>query len=256
MTEIVMTREIAQKVVETVDKGLSSGLGKPIPGQMCVEAAVCYAMGMPHDDTPNCVGPAVRMLKIQLNDANWSSNGARAKGMRRVAVAQLGSDQIDQKAFAQEVTLQVTRQLLPIALQAAASWVPAHAAALKRSALACEALVCFADVRKAAVRAQRIAEAAACSAAGAASYAAKIAHHAACAAVTANDANDANDAALYAANVALCTANVALYAANGYYAADTNKAMHDVILSKAAEIGVQALAKLGAQGAQWLDLCD
>lgn len=31
--QIEMNREIAAKVVETVDKGLSSGLGKPIPGQ-------------------------------------------------------------------------------------------------------------------------------------------------------------------------------------------------------------------------------
>ena len=86
-----MTREIAAKVVEVVDAGLVNGVGKPIPGQMCVEAAVCFAMGLPHGDTPSCVSPALRRLKIGLNDRNWSSNQARSKGLRRLAVAQLGS---------------------------------------------------------------------------------------------------------------------------------------------------------------------
>jgi hypothetical protein len=47
---------------------------------MCVEAAVCYALGLPHSDNPPCVGYAVRQYKIRLNDSNWSSNEARAKG--------------------------------------------------------------------------------------------------------------------------------------------------------------------------------
>lgn len=41
---MTLTKEIAQKVLTTVDKGLSCGLGHPKPGQMCVEAAVCYAL--------------------------------------------------------------------------------------------------------------------------------------------------------------------------------------------------------------------
>jgi hypothetical protein len=44
MTEI--TRDIATKVLETVDAGLVSGVGEPKPGLMCVEAAVCYALGL------------------------------------------------------------------------------------------------------------------------------------------------------------------------------------------------------------------
>ena len=43
MTQI--TREIAQKVLNTVDAGLTKGIGESIPGQMCVEAAVCFALG-------------------------------------------------------------------------------------------------------------------------------------------------------------------------------------------------------------------
>lgn len=49
-TSVEMTREIAMKVRDTVDAGLVKGQGKPTPGAMCVEAAVCYAMGLPHGD--------------------------------------------------------------------------------------------------------------------------------------------------------------------------------------------------------------
>lgn len=49
-----ITREIAVKVLETVDAGLVKGMGSPIPGSMCVEAAVCFAMGLPHSDEPGC----------------------------------------------------------------------------------------------------------------------------------------------------------------------------------------------------------
>src|SRR6185503_557973 len=94
-----LTQAVAQKVLDTVDAGLVHGLGKPIAGQMCVEAAVCFALGIPHSDNPPCVGAAVRAFKIALNDSKWSSNAARAKGLRRVAIAQLGSDGIDQVAF-------------------------------------------------------------------------------------------------------------------------------------------------------------
>ena len=84
-----ITREIAAKVLATVDAGLVAGVGVPEPGKMCVEAAVCYAMGLPHGDNPTCVAPKLRWLKIRLNDSRWSSPQARAQGMRRLA---LGDD--------------------------------------------------------------------------------------------------------------------------------------------------------------------
>ena len=57
---LTITDELVQKIRTTVDAGLSHGLGRPEPGQMCVEAAVCYALGLPHTDEPMCVGSAVR----------------------------------------------------------------------------------------------------------------------------------------------------------------------------------------------------
>src|SRR5208283_3451708 len=91
MKNHTITEEVAKRVIEVVDAGLASGVGNPVLGQMCVEAAVCYALGLPHGDDPECVAPALRSLKIRLNDSNWSSPNSRAAGMRRLAVAQLGS---------------------------------------------------------------------------------------------------------------------------------------------------------------------
>ena len=215
-----LTREIARKVLQTVDAGLVKGLGNPVPGQMCIEAAVCYALGMPHGDDPKCIGRAVRSYKIRLNDSRWSSDAARAKGMRRVAIAQLGSDQIDQNEFCKEVALQGVRQILPIALRAVAKMIPDHAATLEASAIACEAVGEFAQ-------AQSVAAAANKAARNAAAYAAA-------------------DEAAYAAAAAAADAAAAAYA----------DAARDDVLAKAAEIGVQALIKLGSKGCEWLDLCD
>lgn len=50
-----ITIDIARKVLQTIDAGLVKGAGVPEPGKMCVEAAVCYGMGLPHGDNPTCV---------------------------------------------------------------------------------------------------------------------------------------------------------------------------------------------------------
>ena len=88
---IEITRDIAARVLEIVDCGLVRGVGVALPGKMCVEAAVCYALDLPHGDDPRCVAPTLRAFKIRLNDSAWSSDQARAKGLRRLALAQLGS---------------------------------------------------------------------------------------------------------------------------------------------------------------------
>ena len=221
-----ISEAVARKVVETVDQGLVHGLGTQRPGSMCVEAAVCFAMGLPHGDNPPCVGSAVRSYKIRLNDSVWSSNEARAKGMRRVAVAQLGSDEIDQKEFAKEVIVGGIRDILPIALRAAAKAVPAHAEALELAAIACEAIKEFIQAKPVAEKARSVARAAA---AAAAAYAYADAY-----------ADAAADAA----------------AAADAYADAARKKARDGVLSIAAEVAVKALIKLGSKGCDWLFLCD
>jgi hypothetical protein len=122
-----LTVDVARKVMEVVDAGLCQGVGKPNPGEMCVEAAVCYALGEPHGDNPSCVGAAVRAYKIVLNDANWSSNAARSEGLREIAIAQLGSVDIDQVKFSEYVALEIIRQVLPSALRGVGLNVDAEA---------------------------------------------------------------------------------------------------------------------------------
>ena len=120
-TMIEPTIDHAKKVIETVKCGLTSGLGSPEPGKMCVEAAVCYAFGLPHSDKPPCVGSAVRRAKIDLNDSLWSSDQARAKGMIRIAVAQLGSIEIDQGEFVRILRELIIKRIVPKYLRKIAS---------------------------------------------------------------------------------------------------------------------------------------
>src|SRR3990167_3433678 len=141
MTEIEITKAVARKVLSVVDKGLSKGLGNPKPGEMCVEAAVCYALGLPRGDDPSCVAPALRAVKIRLNDSNWSSKQARAKGLRRLAVAQLGSaSHLDEKEFRRRIVDHAIRRSVPSALRSAASIIKdeKHKAALCEAANRCE----------------------------------------------------------------------------------------------------------------------
>lgn len=112
-----LNETIVKKILSTVDCGLSKGKGEPVPGHMCVEAAVCFAFGLPHSDNPPCVGPAVRAFKIELNDAQWSSDMARANGLRTISIAQLGSEKLDQNEFSKLLAERTIRIVLPIALR-------------------------------------------------------------------------------------------------------------------------------------------
>lgn len=101
----ILTIATARRLLKVVDYGLQSGVGVGRPGRMCVEAAVCYAIGLnPIDDDPKCVADVVRAAKIALNDRDWPSAQARAKGLRQLAVAQLGSKgKVDSAEFATAV---------------------------------------------------------------------------------------------------------------------------------------------------------
>jgi hypothetical protein len=92
VTEV--TPSSVKRVLALLDHGLTSGLGVAKPGQMCVEAAVSYAMGYDHTDRPQCVAQSISSMKISINDQKWTSNKARGRGMKRVAIAQLGSKRI------------------------------------------------------------------------------------------------------------------------------------------------------------------
>ena len=219
---VKLNRAVARKVLATVDAGLVKGLGKPVPGQMCVEAAVNYALGHDHGDDPSCVGSAVRAFKIRLNDAAWPTDKDRTEGMRKLAIAQLGSDEIDQKEFSRYVAIETVKRLLPITLRFAASLIPKRKDALEGVAAGCEAVVDLLTARAAARAAQE----------------------------------KANEARSYAASAAYADASAA-YASAAY--ADAGKsflAKRLEILRLSAQIGLDALQHCGSKGVKWLDLCD
>jgi hypothetical protein len=116
-----MSKPITKELIETIDEvlshGLSKGLGTPEKGKMCVEAAICFSLGEPHSDKPSCVGEAVRKAKIVLNDCGWSSNEARAKGMRNLSIAQLGSTILDQEEFSEKLFVNSCKTILVFLIQ-------------------------------------------------------------------------------------------------------------------------------------------
>jgi len=258
--------EIAKKVLSTIDSGLTSGVGNPVPGQMCVEAAVCYALGLPHGDDPGCVSQALRSLKITLNDAEWSSDAARAKGLRRLGLAQLGSkDALNEIKFAEKVSLLVLNISVADALRLAAK----DNSSLLRHAEACAA------ANNLSAASDAVSYAASAAASYAASYAVSDAS-AACAAVSyaASDASAASAAvsdaasaasaaasyavsdAASAARAAARAASAAARAASAAVSYAASDAASDAVLIKFAEGVVQILIEMKAPGVQWLSLTE
>ena len=111
------TFDISTFNVEEFDRilacGLSKGLGQR-GNQVCIEAAICQTLGLPHSDDPGCVADAVRTFKIALNDSKWSSPKARAEGLRDLGLAQLGSKGVvGNVEFATRLSKKVIQVLIP-----------------------------------------------------------------------------------------------------------------------------------------------
>src|SRR5271166_4753907 len=227
---IEITKEIAAKVLATVDAGLTYGLGNNTPGEMCVEAAVCYALGLPHGDDPKCVASSLRMLKINLNDSHyWGSDDNRAKGLRKLAILQLGTmGRLDEKTFVSKVVMLLINKYLP--------------QVLKRINLIEEAKSCE--------KASNIKEA---KAAATAANAANMAAAAYAAAVNAAAAADyaAASAAVNAAAAAADAAAAVVYIAKAVAATNADAAE---VLAEFAEDVSSILIEMDVPGVQWLDL--
>lgn len=101
----LICKQFVCNINELLNHGLVSGLGDPVPGKMCVEAAVAFAAGEDHNDTPDCVNSLISQEKIALNDSGWTSPKNRANGLRRVAIAQLGSNKINSNEIAVALAL-------------------------------------------------------------------------------------------------------------------------------------------------------
>jgi hypothetical protein len=235
-----ITIEQARKVLSVIDAGLCYGKGVPTPGQMCVEAAVCYGLGLPFGDDPECVEASIRTFKINLNDKPWSSSEARAKGLRRIGIAQLGSKgTVDGREFVKRLAEKVIRVIVPIAMEAAAIKNPKHAEALRAAGERCKA-----EGTKTAAYAAADAVNAAADAANAA-YAAAYAVNAA--------AYAAADAAYAAAYAAANAANAAYAAANAAADAANAAAKRDEIYTLCANLAVDVLRDMNAPGIALMD---
>ena len=183
---------LVKRFDEILARGLCNGVGER-DGQMCIEAAICAVLDLPHGDDPQCVAPAVRRYKIALNDKRWSSPVARAKGLRDLGLAQIGSrGVVDDVEFAKRLAERTIRVLLPKLFRQLNK--PRFAEAANR----CEregTTESAREARKVAAAAYAAAAYAADAAADAAAYAAAAAADAAYAAYAAAAAADAADAA-------------------------------------------------------------
>jgi hypothetical protein len=113
MTTIINYPEVIARFDKVLARGLSNGLGER-GGQVCIEAALCEALGLPHGDDPKCVAESVRIYKIRLNDSCWSSSAARAAGLRDLGIAQLGSkDTVNDLEFTKRLAKKTIQQLIP-----------------------------------------------------------------------------------------------------------------------------------------------
>lgn len=114
--EIIITEKLIKKLIAVINKGLVYGMGDPVPGQMCVEAAVCYVLGYEHDDEPRCVHDDLGTFKIHVNDLRmWSSDKKRAAGLRRLAIMQLNTlGKLNWDVFSKAMSRWVIRNLPPL----------------------------------------------------------------------------------------------------------------------------------------------
>jgi hypothetical protein len=230
------------KYDEILGRGLCTGVGEST-GQMCIEAAISQAMGLPFNDEPACVLPVVRAYKIRLNDsARWKSAESRAAGMYDLGVAQLGSNgTVGSVAFTKRMAELHIRELVPHIFRIVFAGNPE----LLELADRCEAE----GTKEAAYAAAANADSAAYAAAyaNAAAYAAANAAYAA-----ANAAYAAADAAAAAyanaANAAANAANAANAAANA-----ANAANAEAPLLISASICLRVLRELSCPGVALLD---
>jgi hypothetical protein len=226
--------EVVQKFDTILERGLCAGLGDPL-GQMCIEAAITQALGLPFGDEPTCVEPAVRQYKIVINDSRrWKSPQSRAEALRDIGIAQIGSrGVVDGKEFARRLTEKTIRVLIPTLFRGIKVLAddPACMAAVDE----CEKDGTKIAVEKARDAARKRAYAA---------YAADAAADAYTAAVTAAAAAD------YAAAAAVTTAAAADYAAAAAYAdAATAAAAADYAAATAAAAADYAAAAAAAADA-------
>lgn len=131
---------VRSKLTEIVSAGLVKGLGTPEPGKLCLEAAICLALGEAHGDKPSCVAAPDNAFAIRLQDAYPGTPEERAKLFLPLGLAQLGTAGTDRKPWAKLLVEGTIRKVLPMWLRNAAEKQSdkTHRAALLAAADKCE----------------------------------------------------------------------------------------------------------------------
>lgn len=120
----------ARRLLRVIDAGLESddeatrhGSAAPHCG---VLGAFRYALGEPNGDTPTpwTLSPTMMYVLDGLNNCCWSSPDTRASGLRRLAIASLGTaTKFDEAEFVQRALQLAIQTSLPTALRATAAAV-------------------------------------------------------------------------------------------------------------------------------------
>ncbi len=109
-----------KEYMKILNRGLSDGMGNRgehsgKPGKVCIEAAVCWALGEDHTDNPKCVSPTIRLFGIELNDSMYVNDKVRAKGLRDFGIAQLGSKgTVNAREFRRVMKEKIIREIIPV----------------------------------------------------------------------------------------------------------------------------------------------
>lgn len=121
MTTITAT--IVTNILAAIDAGIIAEAGTYVPGNMPVEDAIRYGFGDEEESEVSRAGGEGGRFLAMLGGSPWSSNSARAAGLRKLAIAQLGSadfdddaTKIDQAAIMSFIAEKTTKRIIPFAL--------------------------------------------------------------------------------------------------------------------------------------------
>jgi hypothetical protein len=128
---------LRNRVTDIVSAGLVVGLGHPIPGEMCLEAAICLALGESHGDSPSCVALPDRNYAMALQDAYPGTIAERAALFLPLGLAQLGTSGSDRGPWLRRLVAGTIGQVLPFWLLRAAEKNDTHAPMLRAAAARC-----------------------------------------------------------------------------------------------------------------------
>lgn len=136
-----VTETLVRNLIATINPGLARFCNKENPQDKDLRAAIVAALGDEAYRLNSLISPVV--AAFDLCDANWSTDQARAKGLMRLAVAQMGSyGALDQSGFVHNVVKIATSHMLPKALRQVAGVLvsPSLRTELECAAVNCECL--------------------------------------------------------------------------------------------------------------------